>query len=100
MSYSNVIRCAAGLLGALLAAQSLAAAPDDVVCRDVPRPGSRIVMHLCATRLEWAASAQRTSTDRRVVPRSAALPPAFAMAFPHLGGGGMNTSPSTSFQRY
>jgi hypothetical protein len=57
-------------------------------------------MHLCATRLEWAASAQRTSTDLRVVPRSAALPPAFAMAFPHEAGGGMNTSASTSFQRY
>jgi len=39
MSCSNVVRRAAGLFGIFIAAQSLGATPDQVVCRDQPRPG-------------------------------------------------------------
>ncbi len=56
MSYSNAIRRAAGLLGVLIAARSLASPPAETVCRDQPRPGSHIVMHTCATEAQWAVA--------------------------------------------
>ena len=67
MSYSNVIRCAAGLLGALMAAQTIAATPaDELLCRDQPRPGSRIVTRACATEAQWVIMDKRASALRRI----------------------------------
>ena len=59
MSCSNVFRGAAALFGALIAAQSMAATPDEPVCRDYPRPGSHMMMHVCVTQAEWNAMRAR-----------------------------------------
>jgi hypothetical protein len=90
MSYSNVIRGAATLLGALIAAQSMAATPDEIVCRDYPRPGSHMMMHVCVTQAEWnamrardAAFFQQTGAPQGSTGNAAVIP-----------------SVSTSLQRY
>ena len=54
MSYSNVIRSAAALIEVLVAAQATAATPVQL-CRDYPRPGSRMLTHVCVTEAEWSA---------------------------------------------
>jgi hypothetical protein len=91
MSYSNVISRAAGLLGALIAAQSMAAAPDESVCRDYPRPGSRMIMHVCVTQAEWTAMRARDAAFQTA--SSAALQGA-------TGNATVTPSVSTSLQRY
>jgi hypothetical protein len=57
MCRSNVLRGAAALLGALIAARSLAAPPEEqTVCRYESRPGSRILLHSCMTAAQWLAA--------------------------------------------
>ncbi len=65
MSCTNVVRGAAALLGALIAAQSMAATPDELVCREQRRPGSRIVMRVCATDAQWTVAATREAVIRK-----------------------------------
>ena len=65
MSYSNAIRGAAVLIGALIAAQSMAATPDEqTVCRYDSRPGSRILSHTCLTQAEWTQIDKRQAATR------------------------------------
>ena len=91
MSYSNVIRSAAALLGALIAAQSMAATPDVPVCRYLPRPGSHMWMHVCVTQAEWIAMQGREAAFQGA-----------ASAAGQWGTGNATSVPSvsTSFQRY
>lgn len=60
-----VVGCVALLsVGAVFAkdpAQSAAAAPDEVVCRDYPRPGSHMMMHVCVTEAEWNATLRKAA---------------------------------------
>ena len=63
MAFSSVIRCA--VAGVLIAAQSMAAATDELVCREQLRPGSRIAMRTCATRVEWVTIAERDAALRQ-----------------------------------
>ena len=59
MSRSYAIRSAAALIGIMAAATSMAAKPDEPVCRDYPRPGSHMMMHVCVTQAEWDAMRAR-----------------------------------------
>ncbi len=89
MSCSNVLGRTIVLLGVLVAAQSLAAAPSqDVVCRDQLRPGSHIAMRVCATPQEWAASRARELAG---MPPSTPLPPMLTTAFLHEASSGVGT---------
>jgi hypothetical protein len=65
MAFSSFIRGAATIAGVLIAAQSMAAAPDELVCREQLRPGSRIVMRTCATKVEWITIAERDAALRQ-----------------------------------
>ncbi len=64
MSYSNVIRGAAALVGALIAAQSIAATPDELVCRYESRPGSRMLSHVCLSEAQWTEMDKRQAAAR------------------------------------
>jgi hypothetical protein len=97
MSYSNVIRCAASLLGAVIAAQSMAATPDELVCHDYPRPGSHMMMHVCVTQAEWNAMLGRDAALQRAASASGVQGASAAWA---NNAPSVNTSASTSFQRY
>ena len=78
MSRSNVIRGAAALIGVLIAAQSIAATPEEGrVCRYDSRPGSRVLSHSCLTEAQWA------EMDKRQAAVNWLLPPGT-----HAGGGG------------
>ena len=95
MSCSNAIRSAAALIGVLVAAQSMAAAPDETVCREQPRPGSHIMMRVCATPAERSAMLKR---DALLQSPASAVQSAWATS--SVLGGGVNTSVSISLQRY
>lgn len=76
MSYSNVIRGAAALIGVLIAAQSIAATPEEaLVCRYESRSGSHIWSRTCLTRPQWAEVAKGQAADPLVRP-TALLPSA------------------------
>ena len=64
MSYSNVIRGAVALVGVLIAAQSVAATPDELVCRYGPRPGSRMLSHVCLSEAQWTEMDKRQAAAR------------------------------------
>ncbi len=89
MSYSNAIRAAAALIGVLMAAQSIAATPEDgVVCRYEPRPGSRVLSHSCLTEAQWA------DMDKRQAAINWLLPPG---THPGSGGGAAPTGASQNW---
>jgi len=91
MSCSNVFRGAAALFGALIAAQSMAATPDEPVCRDYPRPGSHMMMHVCVTQAEWNAMRARDAAFQTA---------SFAAAQGATGNTTAIPTASTGFQRY
>ena len=90
MSFANVLRGAAGLLGVLIAAHSMAATPDQQICRDQPRPGSRIVTRICATQAEWLAADKREAVLQRA---------AGGVEYPVSAGTAVVTSVSTAQTR-
>jgi len=91
MSYSNAIRGAVALIGVLVAAQSMAATPDEAVCRDYPRPGSHMTMHVCVTQAEWNALRARDAAFQTA---------SLAATIGATGNGTAIPSVSTSLQRY
>jgi hypothetical protein len=96
MSYSNVIRSAAALIGVLMAAQSMAARPEEgLVCRYEPRPGSRILSHACLTAAQWADIDKRQAGERALF-GAASLP----QGDPTTVSGGGASQNWGGFQRY
>jgi hypothetical protein len=72
MSYSNVIRGAAALIGVLIVAQSMAAtSEEELVCRYEPRPGSRVLSHTCLTEAQWTAIDKAQTAVRALLPAGA-----------------------------
>jgi len=94
MSCSNVMRGAAVLIGVLIAAQSMAASPEEqTVCRYDSRPGSRILSHTCLTQAEWMQIDKRQTAMRLLLGGDpAATGGAAPMGSPAQNWGG--------FQRY
>jgi hypothetical protein len=96
MSYSNVIRGAAALIGVLIAAQSIAATPEEgLVCRYEARGGSRILAHTCLTEAQWAEIVKRQAGERALL-GPASLP----QGDPTTVSGGGASQNWGGFQRY
>ena len=100
MSQSNVIRGAAALIGLLIAAQSMAANPEEqTVCRYESRPGSRILLHSCMTEAQWLAA----DKDKREAAMRLAGGAAASNATSIVGSSVVPATPAQNwggFQRY
>jgi hypothetical protein len=96
MSYSNVLRGAAAFVGVLIAAQSMAAAPEEGrVCRYESRPGSRILSHACLTAAQWAEIDKRQTGERALL-----SPASLPQGEPSTVSGGGASQNWGGFQRY
>ena len=83
MSCSHVIRGAVALLGVLVAAQSMAASPEEgLICRYEARPGSRMLSHPCLTQAQWAEIDKREAAVRGLLGASSVQQGDFAATTP------------------